>query len=38
MGRDFEFTVSQGTGILESSFSHPCGVLTVSVIEKESGG
>jgi chemotaxis protein CheX len=38
MGRDFEFTVSQGTVILESSFSHPCGVLTVSVIEKESGG
>jgi chemotaxis protein CheX len=38
MGRDFEFTVSQGTVILESSFSHPCGVLTVSVIEKESAG
>jgi hypothetical protein len=38
MGRDFEFTVSQDTVILESSFSHPCGVLTVSVIEKESGG
>jgi chemotaxis protein CheX len=38
MGRDFEFTVSQGTVILESSFSHPCGVLNVSVIEKESGG
>lgn len=37
MGRDFEFTVSQGTVILESSFSHPCGVLTVSVIEKQSG-
>jgi chemotaxis protein CheX len=37
MGRDFEFTVSQGTVILESSFSHSCGALTVSVIEKQSG-
>lgn len=35
MGRDFEFTVSQGTVILESSFAHPCGALTVSIIEKE---
>ena len=38
MGRDFEFTVSQGTVILEASFSHPCGALTVSVIEKQSVG
>lgn len=38
MGRDFEFTVSQVTVILELSFSHPCGALTVSVIEKQSGG
>lgn len=37
MGRDFEFTVSQGTVILQSSFSHPSGALTVSVIEKQSG-
>ncbi len=36
MGRDFEFTVSQGTVILESSFTHPSGTLTVSVIEKQS--
>jgi chemotaxis protein CheX len=36
MGRDFAFTVAQGTVIQESSFSHPCGTLTVSVIEKES--
>ncbi len=36
MGRDFEFTVSQGTVVQAISFSHPCGVLTVSVIQKES--
>jgi len=35
MGRDFEFTVSQGTVVQAISFSHPCGVLTVSVIQKE---
>ncbi len=38
MGHDFEFTVSQGTVIVQSSFLHSCGALTVSVIEKESGG
>jgi hypothetical protein len=38
MGRDFEFTVSQGAVILQLSFSHPSGALTVSVIEKQSGG
>jgi chemotaxis protein CheX len=38
MGRDFEFTVSQGTVILESSFLHPSGTLTVSVIEKQGSG
>ena len=37
MGHDFEFTVAQGTVILQASFSHPCGALTVSVIEKQSG-
>jgi chemotaxis protein CheX len=37
MGRDFEFTVSQGRVISKLSFSHPCGALTVSVIEKQSG-
>ncbi|MGA2688628.1 MAG: chemotaxis protein CheX [Candidatus Korobacteraceae bacterium] len=35
MGRDFEFTVSQGTVVQAISFSHPCGVLTVSIIQKE---
>jgi chemotaxis protein CheX len=38
MGRDFEFTVSQGTVILESSFLHHSGALTVSVIEKQGSG
>jgi chemotaxis protein CheX len=36
MGRDFEFTVSQGTVIQQLSFLHPCGALTVIVIEKQS--
>ncbi len=36
MGRDFEFTVSQGTVIRESSFRHASGALTVSVIQKQS--
>ena len=36
-GRIFEFTVAQGTWIREP-FSHPCGTLKVSVIEKESSG
>jgi chemotaxis protein CheX len=36
MGRDFEFTVSQGTVIRELSFGHASGTLTISVIEKES--
>lgn len=36
MGRDFEFTVSQGTVIQQLSFVHACGALTVSVIEKQS--
>lgn len=35
MGRDFEFTVSQGTVIQQLSFLHSSGVLTVSVIEKQ---
>jgi len=38
MGRDFEFTVSQGSVVQVLSFSHPCGVLTVSVIQKEAPG
>jgi len=38
MGRDFEFTVSQGTVVQAVSFSHPSGVLTVSVIQKEAPG
>ena len=38
MGRDFEFTVAQGTVIREVSFFHACGALKVSVIEKESSG
>jgi chemotaxis protein CheX len=38
MGRDFEFTVSQGTVVRQLSFLHECGALTVSVIEKQSGG
>ena len=36
MGRDFEFTVSQGSVIQQLSFVHSCGALTVSVIEKQS--
>lgn len=38
MGRDFEFTVSQGTVIEQLSFLHASGALTVSVIEKQSSG
>lgn len=36
MGRDFEFTVSQGTVVQQLSFLHATGALTVSVIEKQS--
>jgi chemotaxis protein CheX len=36
MGRNFEFTVSQGTVIRQLSFVHACGALTISVIEKQS--
>ncbi len=35
MGRDFKFAVLQGTVIQAISFSHPCGGLTVSVIQKD---
>ncbi len=38
MGSDFEFVVAQGSVIQEESFSHPTGVLTISIIEKESSG
>ena len=38
MGRDFEFSVAQGTIIQAASFEHSSGQLTVSVIEKESPG
>jgi|SRR5580658_3010404 chemotaxis protein CheX len=39
-GRDYEFSLSQGTVVQTSSFLHECGVLTVSIIEKQqaSGG
>ena len=35
IGKEFEFKVTQGTVIQAASFSHPCGALTVSVVEKE---
>jgi chemotaxis protein CheX len=35
IGRDFEFSLCQGTVIQELSFSHAGGWLTVSVIEKQ---
>jgi len=35
IGRDFEFSHCQGTVIQARSFSHPIGVLTVSVIERQ---
>jgi chemotaxis protein CheX len=35
MGRDFEFSLCQGSVIQALSFSHPTGYLTVSVIEKQ---
>jgi CheY-specific phosphatase CheX len=35
MGRDFEFTVSQGTVIQSASFLHPSGAMTVSIVQKE---
>ena len=35
MGRDFEFSLCQGTVVQASSFSHSTGVLTVSVIERQ---
>jgi chemotaxis protein CheX len=38
MGRDFEFSVSQGTVVQAISFSHPSGALIVSIIQKESPG
>jgi len=38
VGRDFEFTLCQGTVVQALSFSHPTGVLTVSVIERQEPG
>lgn len=38
MGRDFEFTLCQGTVIQALSFSHPTGTMTVSVIERQERG
>jgi CheY-specific phosphatase CheX len=35
IGRDFELTFSQGKVIQALSFSHSCGALTVTVIERE---
>jgi chemotaxis protein CheX len=35
IGRDFELTFSQGQVIQALSFSHSCGALTVTVIERE---
>lgn len=35
MGVDFEFTVLQGKVMLSACFQHPCGALTVSVIERQ---
>lgn len=35
VGRDFEFTVAQGTTIQAVSFTHPAGALTASVIQKQ---
>jgi chemotaxis protein CheX len=35
IGRDFEFSLCQGTVVQASSFLHPSGTLTVSIIEKE---
>jgi chemotaxis protein CheX len=34
-GRDYEFTLSQGTLVQASSFRHECGALTVSILEKQ---
>jgi chemotaxis protein CheX len=34
-GRDYEFSLSQGTLVQASSFWHECGALTVSIIEKQ---
>ncbi len=34
-GRDYEFSLSQGTLVQSSSFRHECGVLTISIIEKQ---
>jgi chemotaxis protein CheX len=34
-GRDYEFSLSQGTLVQASSFWHECGVLTVSIIERQ---
>jgi chemotaxis protein CheX len=38
VGTDFEFSVAQGTVVQQGSFTHPSGVLTVSVIEKQMPG
>jgi chemotaxis protein CheX len=38
MGRDFAFSLCQGTVIQTLSFSHTSGFLTVSVIEKQRNG
>jgi chemotaxis protein CheX len=38
MGSDFEFTLCQGTVIQALSFSHPAGMMTVSVIERQERG
>ena len=38
MGRNFEFSLCQGTVILALSFSHPAGMMTVSVMERQDPG
>jgi chemotaxis protein CheX len=32
-GKDYEFSLSQGTLVQASSFCHECGALTISIIE-----
>jgi chemotaxis protein CheX len=34
-GRDYEFSLAQGTLVQASSFRHECGALTVSIIERQ---
>ncbi len=34
-GRDYEFSLSQGTLVQASSFRHECGTLTISIFEKQ---